>query len=101
MIAYRYDIIRPLGKGSFGVVFKCYDYKEKDFIALKVVRCKKKLQKQGMVEVGLLEHLRDNDPEDKKNIVRVKSHFYWRKHLCICFEMLSINLYEFLRNNHY
>lgn len=40
MIAYRYDIIRPLGKGSFGIVFKWYDYKEKDFIALKVVKCK-------------------------------------------------------------
>lgn len=40
MIAYRFDIIRPLGKGSFGVVFKWYDYKLKDFVALKVVRCK-------------------------------------------------------------
>ena len=101
MIAYRYDIIRTLGKGSFGVVFKWYDYKEKDFIALKVVRCKKKLQKQGLVEVGLLRHLKENDPEDKKNIVKIKDHFYWRNHLWICFEMLSINLYEFLKNSNY
>ena len=101
MIAYRYDIIRPLGKGSFGIVFKWYDYKTKDFIALKVVRCKKKLQKQGMVEVGLLKHLQENDPEDKKNIVRIKNHFYWRNHLWIWFEMLSINLYDYLRSNHY
>jgi len=41
MVAYRYDILKPLGKGSFGIVFKCYDFKEKDFIALKIVRCKK------------------------------------------------------------
>ena len=81
MIGYRYDIIRTLGNGSFGVVFKCYDYKTKDFIALKVVRCKKKLQKQGMVEFGLLKHLRDHDPDDKKNVVKIKEHFYWRNHL--------------------
>lgn len=81
MIAYRYEIRRLLGKGSFGIVFKCYDYKEKDFIAVKVVRCKKKLQKQGMVEVGLLKHLKEHDKEDKKNIVRIKDHFYWKNHL--------------------
>jgi len=54
-----------------------------------------------MVEVGILEHLCKNDPEDKKNIVRIKNYFYWRNHLCISFEMLSINLYDYLRNNSY
>ncbi|CAI2382352.1 unnamed protein product [Moneuplotes crassus] len=101
MIAYRYEIRRLLGKGSFGIVFKCYDYKEKDFIAVKVVKCKKKLQKQGMVEVGLLKHLKENDKYDRMNIVRIKNHFYWRNHLCICFENLSINLYDYLKQNMY
>lgn len=101
MISYRYDIIRTLGKGSFGVVFKWYDYKEKDFIALKVIKCKKKLQKQGLVEVGLLQFLDQNDAEDKKNIVKIKDYFYWRNHLWISFEMLSINLYDLLRNNNF
>ena len=101
MISYRYDIIRTLGKGSFGVVFKWYDYKAKDFIALKVIKCKKKLQKQGLVEVGLLQFLDQNDAEDKKNIVKIKDYFYWRNHLWISFEMLSINLYDLLRNNNF
>lgn len=54
-----------------------------------------------MVEVGLLEHIKKHDHEDKKNIVRIKEHFYWRNHLWISFEMLSINLYDYLRSNHY
>lgn len=44
-----------LGKGSFGYVLKCFDHKEKKYIALKIIRNKKRLQKQGMVEVRLLE----------------------------------------------
>ncbi|CAI2382395.1 unnamed protein product [Moneuplotes crassus] len=99
MIAYRYEIRSVLGKGSFGTVFKCYDYKEKDFIAIKVIRCRKKLQKQGMVEVSLLKHLKEHDKHDRNNIVRIKNHFYWRNHLCICFESLSINLYDYLKKN--
>jgi hypothetical protein len=41
-IAYRYEIIGALGKGSFGQVAKCYDHKEKKYIALKIIRNKKR-----------------------------------------------------------
>ena len=51
------------------------------------------------MEVKLLEHLRDNDPEDKRNIIRKEEHFLFRNHLCVTFEMLSINLYEFIKSN--
>ena len=39
--------------------------------------------------------------EDKKNIVRIKEHFVFRKHLVISFEMLSMNLYEFIKMNNF
>lgn len=80
-IKYRFEISRKLGKGSFGVVLKCFDHLQKVNCAIKIIRNKKKLQKQGQVEVNILEHLRDNDPNDKKNIVRVKEYFYFRNHL--------------------
>lgn len=54
-----------------------------------------------MVEVKLLEHLRDNDRENKKNIVRIKEYFHFRNHLWIVFEMLSLNLYDFIKDNQY
>lgn len=39
------------------------------------------------------------DKEHKSNIVRMYGYFYFRNHLCITFEPLSINLYEFIKNN--
>ena len=100
-VGYRFEIIKQLGKGSFGSVVKCFDHKKKEFVALKIIRNKKKLHKQGLVEAKLLYHLNKMDPEDKKNIIRMKEYFLFRNHLCITFEMLSINLYEFIRNNNF
>ena len=31
-------------------------------------------------------------------IVKLKSHFYFRNHLCLVFELLSFNLYDLLKN---
>jgi len=41
-IAYRYEVLDFLGKGSFGQAIKCYDYKSNQFVALKVIRNKKR-----------------------------------------------------------
>jgi dual specificity tyrosine-phosphorylation-regulated kinase 2/3/4 len=43
--SYRFQIIQRLGKGSFGQVFKCYDHKLHETLALKVLRNKKRLYK--------------------------------------------------------
>lgn len=98
-ISFRFEIKRQLGKGSFGIVFLCHDHKDKIDVALKVVRNKQKLKKQGTVEVGLLKYMKDNDPEDWKNIIRMHEYFDFWNHLCIVFEKLSINLYDFLKEN--
>ena len=44
-IAFRYELVKKLGKGSFGVVLKCYDHKEKEYVALKILKNKKRLYK--------------------------------------------------------
>lgn len=31
-------------------------------------------------------------------LVKLKTHFMWRNHLCLVFELLSYNLYDLLRN---
>lgn len=69
-IAYRYEPVKKLGKGSFGIVIKCIDHKSKEYVALKILRNKKRLYKQGLVEANLVEELNKHDPDDKKNIVR-------------------------------
>lgn len=80
-IAYRYEITKELGKGSFGVVLKAFDHMNKEFVALKILRNRKKLHKQGIVEIKLIEHLNKDDPQDKKNIVRMKDSFKFRNHI--------------------
>ena len=47
----------------------------------------------------ILEHLKENDPNGTANIIHMSEYFYFRNHLCITFELLSINLYEFIKAN--
>jgi dual specificity tyrosine-phosphorylation-regulated kinase 2/3/4 len=98
-MAYRYEVLGLLGKGSFGQVVRAFDYKRNEAVALKVLRNKKRFQKQGTVEIKLLDRLRTKDPQDRSPIVKMKSCFIFRKHICIAFEILSINLYDFLKAN--
>jgi dual specificity tyrosine-phosphorylation-regulated kinase 2/3/4 len=69
-LAYRYEVFKKLGKGSFGIVLRAFDHKNKEFVALKILKNKKRLYKQGLVEAKLIENLNKSDPDDKKNIVR-------------------------------
>ena len=41
-IAYRYEIIEMLGKGSFGQVIRAYDHKMHQHVAIKIIRNKKR-----------------------------------------------------------
>lgn len=53
------------------------------------------------MEAKLIETLNKADPEDKKNIIRRLDQFLFRKHLCITFELLSVNLYDFIKMNNF
>lgn len=98
-IAYRYEILKILGKGSFGQVLKAYDHKTQTHIALKVVRNEKRFHRQAQEEVKILEHLRRQDKENTHNIIHMIDHFVFRNHVCITFELLSMNLYELIKKN--
>lgn len=39
------------------------------------------------------------DSDGRWHIVRMHEHFHFRNHLCIVFELLSINLYELIKGN--
>lgn len=100
-IGYRYEIESPLGKGSFGQVVKCFDHKTRSGVALKLIRNKKQFHQQALVEVKLLQYCKDRDPQNQANIVHMEEYFYFRNHVCITFELMSINLYELIKNNNY
>ena len=49
----------------------------------------------------MLQHLRAHDPSGAAPVVRFHDSFLFRGHLCITFEMLSMNLYEFVKSNNF
>jgi dual specificity tyrosine-phosphorylation-regulated kinase 2/3/4 len=118
-LAYRYEIIDILGKGSFGQVVRCIDHKTGVLVAVKIIRNKKRFHQQALVEVNILQKLRDwvsrgdplqrprdehannstQDPKNKHSMVNFTHNFYFRGHLCISTELLDMNLYEFIKAN--
>ena len=98
-LRYRFEVLQVIGKGSFGQVLKCYDHKNKEILAVKIIKNKKRFHQQAAVELKILDHIVKNDKEDKFHLVHYQESFVFRKHLCITFEMLSANLYEILKSN--
>ena len=98
-IAYRYEVLKVIGKGSFGSVVKAYDHKNQCHVALKLIRNEKRFHRQAAEEIRILEHLKKQDKENNYNIIHMLEHFQFRSHMCITFELLSINLYELIKKN--
>jgi len=63
-----------------------------------MIRNQEKFQYQASVEIKILMHLSNADQEDTSNIIKIKEYFVFRSHICIVFELLSINLYEFIKS---
>uniref|UniRef100_A0A8B9IRL1 dual-specificity kinase n=1 Tax=Amazona collaria TaxID=241587 RepID=A0A8B9IRL1_9PSIT len=100
-IAYRYEVLEVIGKGSFGQVAKCLDHKTNELVALKIIRNKKRFHSQALIEVKILDALLKKDKDDTHNIIHMKEYFYFRNHFCISFELLGINLYELIKKNNF
>ncbi|KAI8067964.1 kinase-like domain-containing protein [Gongronella butleri] len=100
-LMYRYEVLATLGQGSFGQVLKCLDHKTGATVAIKLIRNKKRFHAQALTEVKILKNLVDWDPEDKYHAIRMTDYFYFRNHLCIACECMSINLYEFIKKNNF
>ncbi|CAH7688229.1 CMGC/DYRK/DYRK2 protein kinase [Phakopsora pachyrhizi] len=98
-LCFRYEVIDLLGKGSFGQVLECRDHKTGEMVAVKIIRNKKRFHHQALVEIKVLENLLKWDPDDRHCVLKMMDHFSFRGHLCIVNELLSINLYELIRNN--
>lgn len=98
----KYLILDSLGHGTFGQVVKAQNIQSKELVAVKVIKNQQAYFNQSMTEVEVLDILNKRfDPGDRRNIVRMKDTFMFRKHLCIVVELLSVNLYELIKQNNF
>ncbi|XP_053562566.1 dual specificity tyrosine-phosphorylation-regulated kinase 3 isoform X2 [Bombina bombina] len=98
-VAYRYEVLKVIGKGSFGQVAKVYDHKLHQHLALKMVRNEKRFHRQAAEEIKILEHLKKQDKTGGMNVIHMLESFTFRNHICMTFELLSMNLYELIKRN--
>lgn len=96
----RYIVKDMLGQGTFGQVAKCVREDTGEVVAVKVIKNRPAYYHQARVEIGIVQMLNSRcDPENKHHIVRMLDYFIHRRHLCLAFELLNINLYELIRQN--
>jgi dual specificity tyrosine-phosphorylation-regulated kinase 2/3/4 len=80
-IAYRYEVIKILGSGSFGQVLLVKDYKTQKNCALKIIRNKARFHQQALVEVEILKLLSEKDCNEQYSVVHIIDHLMFRKHM--------------------
>ncbi|KAL4979263.1 kinase-like domain-containing protein [Aspergillus desertorum] len=97
LIDGRYHVQQNLGKGMFSSVVRAKDSKTGSIVAIKIIRQNDTMKKAGLKEIGILEKLREADPEDKKHMIKFERSFEHKGHLCMVFENLSMNLREVLK----
>ena len=68
---------------------------------MKIIRNKKKFHDQALVEVKILQALKENDANDGNHVIRIFDHFTFRNHICITTELLSINMYELIKDSNF
>ena len=98
---YRYEIIECLGKGSFGEAIKCFDHKNNDLVCIKIINSQEKFQSQALTEIKILTAISTYDINNDSNNVKFYSYFNFRGHICLVFELLGKNLYEYLQLNNF
>ncbi|ORY99057.1 kinase-like domain-containing protein [Syncephalastrum racemosum] len=98
----QYIILDMLGSGTFGQVVKCRHQRTNRLVGIKIIKNKPAYIKQSRIEVDILTRLnRDWDPQDNHHILRLLDTFTHKHHLCLVFELLSVNLYELIKQNRF
>lgn len=83
------------GKGVFGNV--CKAIKDKEEVAIKFIRSEEVYLRSGERERNILKILNEGDPHNKKHILRLVECFEHKKHLCLVFEAMDVNLRDALK----
>uniref|UniRef100_A0A3B5MEL8 Protein kinase domain-containing protein n=1 Tax=Xiphophorus couchianus TaxID=32473 RepID=A0A3B5MEL8_9TELE len=83
-----------MARGGYGCVVKCRKVETEEMVAVKLV--KRSQYDSGVNEMKIFKTLRQFKGGNT-NIVKFLEHFEHNNHFCLAFEMLDINLYEYIR----
>jgi serine/threonine protein kinase len=101
IINNRYEVIKNLGKGTFGNCIKCYDQEKKEFVCIKIIKNLPRYTEQAKAEIDLINYINSTYIKNENIFVQIKNNFVYHEHICIVFELLSNNLYEELQKSNY
>lgn len=93
----QYLVSNTLGKGMFAAVVRAIDQHTNTPVAIKIIRNNETMQKAGYKELGILNAIKEKDPQNKKHVVRLLRYFDHKEHLCLVFENLDCNLRDILK----
>ncbi|XP_015283022.1 PREDICTED: dual specificity protein kinase CLK3-like, partial [Gekko japonicus] len=98
----RYEIVGSLGEGTFGKVVECVDHaRGKSLVALKIIRNVGKYREAARLEINVLKKIKEKEKENKHLCVLMSDWFNFHGHMCIAFELLGKNTFEFLKENNF
>lgn len=97
----EYLVLGSVGRGVFSNVVLCSVQKNKrsdinlEKVAIKLIRNNASMKRAGFREISVLEKIKALNVKNTF-IVRLLDHFEHRKHLCLVFEPMKLNLREVL-----
>lgn len=103
----RYHVIRKIGWGHFSTVWLCFDFEDKRYVALKIVKSATNFTETAKDEIQILKAVRDTDPNDPKRAKTVQLLNDFKisgpngTHVCMVFEVLGSNLLKLIIKSQY
>ncbi|XP_071623953.1 dual specificity protein kinase CLK1-like isoform X2 [Heliangelus exortis] len=99
MLRGRYEVVAPLGEGTFGLVVECIDHQEGGrHVAVKIAKDTKR-EGAARAEVQVLQYLKTLDPSSTHHCLTMLDWFKYRGHVCIVLELLGISTATFMKAN--
>lgn len=101
-IAYRFEQIEFLGRGSFGTVVKCFDHKTKKYVAIKVILNQEEDRKQIDSEVNYLKKLAAHENGSlNHHVLNLIDTFVFRQFYCIVTDLNYTDLFTYMKSRHF
>ena len=98
------QVTERVGRGVFSFVVRAIDMNaepdqrgRKPVVCIKIVRRNDMMTRAAVKEVRILSELAAADPENRRRCIRLLAHFTFRRHSCMVFESMEMDLRKLIR----